>query len=329
MKRVLSGVQSSGKLTIGNYLGSIKNWVNMINEKECYFMIADLHTLTVRKDPEDLREAKKSLIALYLASGLDPKKAHLFMQSDVVAHTMLSWVLSCYTYFGELSRMTQFKDKSKKNEDNINAGLFTYPVLMAADILIYDADEVPVGEDQMQHLEIARDIARRFNKIYGETFKIPRGDMIKPIRIMGLQDPNSKMSKSGENPLDAIYMLDTKEEVEKKVKRAVTDSDAKVYLDKENKPGIYNLLNIYAEFKGVDIKEAEEEFKEYSYKDFKEAVANEINDKLEPIRKRYYEIIKDDKYISEVLEEGKKAAEKIANEKIDEVYRKIGIKLDK
>lgn len=327
MKRVLSGIQSSGKLTIGNYLGSIKNWVKMINEKECFFMIADLHTLTVRKDPEDLIEAKKSLIALYLASGLDPEKVHLFMQSDIPAHTELSWVLSCYTYFGELSRMTQFKDKSRKNADNINAGLFTYPVLMAADILLYDSDEVPVGEDQMQHLEIARDIAKRFNNIYGDTFKIPRGDLTPTLRIMGLQDPNSKMSKSGENPLDAIYILDTKEEVENKIKKAVTDSDAKIYLDKENKPGIYNLLLIYSEFKGIDINKAAEYFKDSSYKDFKEEVAKEINEKLEPIRKKYLKIYEDEEYIKKVLDDGKNKANEIANKKIEEVYKKIGIKI--
>lgn len=327
MKRVLSGIQSSGKLTIGNYLGSIKNWVKMINEKECFFMIADLHTLTVRKDPEDLREAKKSLIALYLASGLDPEKVHLFMQSDVPAHTELSWVLSCYTYFGELSRMTQFKDKSRKNADNINAGLFTYPVLMAADILLYDSDEVPVGEDQMQHLEIARDIAKRFNNIYGDTFKIPRGDLTPTLRIMGLQDPNSKMSKSGENPLDAIYILDTKEEVENKIKKAVTDSDAKIYLDKENKPGIYNLLLIYSEFKGIDINKAAEYFKDSSYKDFKEEVAKAVNEKLEPIRKKYLKIYEDEEYIKKVLDDGKNKANEIANKKIEEVYKKIGIKI--
>lgn len=327
-KRVLSGIQSSGKLTIGNYLGSIKNWKKMIDEKDCFFMIADLHTLTVRKTPEELRENKKNLISIYLASGLDPKKVHLFMQSDVAAHTELSWILSCFTYFGELSRMTQFKDKSAKHADNINAGLFTYPVLMAADILLYDADEVPVGEDQLQHIEIARDIAKRFNNIYGETFRMPRGDMLPTLRIMGLQDPNSKMSKSTENPMDSIYMLDTPEEIEKKVKRAVTDSDGKIYIDRENKPGIYNLLLIYSEFKDIKIEEAEKHFKDKTYKEFKEEVAKSIIDVLEPIRQRFLEIKKDDKYIKSVLEEGKKAAEEIANKKLDEVYKKIGIKLD-
>lgn len=327
-KRVLSGIQSSGKLTIGNYLGSIKNWKKMIDEKDCFFMIADLHTLTVRKTPEELRENKKNLISIYLASGLDPKKVHLFMQSDVAAHAELSWILSCFTYFGELSRMTQFKDKSAKHADNINAGLFTYPVLMAADILLYDADEVPVGEDQLQHIEIARDIAKRFNNIYGETFRMPRGDMIPTLRIMGLQDPNSKMSKSTENPMDSIYMLDTPEEIEKKVKRAVTDSDGKIYIDRENKPGIYNLLLIYSEFKDIKIEEAERHFKDKTYKEFKEEVAKSIIDVLEPIRQRFLEIKKDDKYIKSVLEEGKKAAEEIANKKLDEVYKKIGIKLD-
>lgn len=325
-KRVLSGIQSSGNLTIGNYLGSIKNWLKMIDEKDCYFMIADLHTLTVRKTPEELRKNKKSLIALYLACGLDPKKAHLFMQSDVSAHSELSWILSCYTYFGELSRMTQFKDKSKKNEDNINAGLFTYPVLMAADILLYDADEVPVGEDQLQHIEITRDIVKRFNNIYGETFKMPRADMAPTIRIMGLQNPNSKMSKSSENPMDSIFILDSPEEIIKKIKRAVTDSDSKIYLDKENKPGIYNLLLIYSEFKGIDIKEAEKYFENKTYKELKEEVAESIIYILKPIQDRYYKIKQNEQYIEQVLEEGKNSAEKIANKKLEEVYKKIGIK---
>lgn len=324
-KRVLSGIQSTGKLTLGNYLGSIKNWTKMIDEKDCYFMIADLHTLTVRRDAKQLKEDKKSLVALYLACGLDPRKVNIFMQSDVPAHTELSWILSCYTYMGELSRMTQFKEKSEKNSDNINAGLFTYPVLMAADILLYDSDEVPVGEDQVQHLEIARDIARRFNQIYGDTFKIPAGNKQEMVRIMGLQNPDKKMSKSSDNPNDIIYVLDSEEEIRNKIKRAVTDSDAKVYLDKEKKAGIYNLLNIYSLIKNINIKEAEEHFSEYSYKDLKEEIADTIIDELKPIKERYLKIYANTEYIYEVLNKGKEAALKIANKKIEEVYDKIGL----
>lgn len=324
-KRVLSGIQSTGKLTIGNYLGSIKNWTKMIDEKDCFFMIADLHTLTVRRDPEELRENKRSLVALYLACGLDPKKVKIFMQSDIAAHAELSWVLSCYTYVGELSRMTQFKEKAEKNSDNINAGLFTYPVLMAADILLYDADEVPVGEDQIQHLEITRDIARRFNQIYGDTFKIPKGNKQEMVRIMGLQNPDKKMSKSSDNPNDIIYILDSEEEIRNKVKRAVTDSDAKVSLDKEKKAGIYNLLNIYALIKNIKIEEAEKHFSEYSYKDLKEEIAETIINELKPIQERYFKICENTEYISEVLNDGKEAAEKIANLKLKEVYNKIGL----
>lgn len=324
-KRVLSGIQSTGKLTLGNYLGSIKNWTKMIDEKDCYFMIADLHTLTVRRDAKQLKEDKKSLVALYLACGLDPEKVNIFMQSDVPAHTELSWILACYTYMGELSRMTQFKEKSEKNSDNINAGLFTYPVLMAADILLYDSDEVPVGEDQVQHLEIARDIARRFNQIYGDTFKIPAGNKQEMVRIMGLQNPDKKMSKSSDNPNDIIYVLDSEEEIRNKIKRAVTDSDAKVYLDKEKKAGIYNLLNIYSLIKNINIKEAEEHFSEYSYKDLKEEIADTIIDELKPIKERYLKIYVNTEYIYEVLNKGKEAALKIANKKIEEVYDKIGL----
>lgn len=324
-KRVLSGIQSTGKLTLGNYLGSIKNWTKMIDEKDCYFMIADLHTLTVRRDAKQLKEDKKSLVALYLACGLDPEKVNIFMQSDIPAHTELSWILSCYTYMGELSRMTQFKEKSEKNSDNINAGLFTYPVLMAADILLYDSDEVPVGEDQVQHLEIARDIARRFNQIYGDTFKIPAGNKQEMVRIMGLQNPDKKMSKSSDNPNDIIYVLDSEEEIRNKIKRAVTDSDAKVYLDKEKKSGIYNLLNIYSLIKNINIKEAEEHFSEYSYKDLKEEIADTIIDELKPIKERYLKIYANAEYIYEVLNKGKEAALKIANKKIEEVYDKIGL----
>ena len=245
-KTILSGIQATGNLTLGNYLGSINNWVKMQDEYDCYYMIADLHTLTIRNDPEEFRKRALQVLAIYVAAGLDPEKNVIFLQSHVPAHTQLSWVLNCYTYMGEMSRMTQFKDKSAKHADNINCGLFTYPVLMAADILVYNADIVPVGDDQKQHLEITRDIAERFNSIYGETFKIPEPYIGKQgARIMGLQDPLSKMSKSTTNLNDAIFLNDTPDEIRKKLKKAVTDSENYVRFDKENKPGVSNLMTIY------------------------------------------------------------------------------------
>lgn len=328
-ERLLTGVQSSGNLTIGNYLGSIKSCVLMQEKYESFYMIADLHTLTVRKTPEELRENKKSLLALYLACGLDPKKSCIFMQSSVSAHSELSWILGCNTYVGELNRMTQFKDKSRKNETNVNSGLLTYPVLMASDILLYSPSFVPVGDDQRQHMELTRKIAERFNNIYGNTFKIPKEESVNSIRIKGLQNPNGKMSKSGDNLNDAIYMLDDEETIDNKIKRAVTDSDNKVYYDVENKPGVSNLLTIYAEFKNINIKEAEEYFKDATYKEFKEEVAKAIKEVLLPIREKYYKYLEDEEYLANVIEEGKEKASKIANIKLKEVQDKIGITIFK
>ena len=290
-KTILSGIQATGNLTLGNYLGSINNWVKMQDEYDCYYMIADLHTLTIRNDPEEFRKRALQVLAIYVAAGLDPEKNVIFLQSHVPAHTQLSWVLNCYTYMGEMSRMTQFKDKSAKHADNINCGLFTYPVLMAADILVYNADIVPVGDDQKQHLEITRDIAERFNSIYGETFKIPEPYIGKQgARIMGLQDPLSKMSKSTTNLNDAIFLNDTPDVIRKKLKKAVTDSENYVRFDKENKPGVSNLMTIYGIIKEKNMEEVENEFKGKGYGDFKSAVAEAIVERLDPLQKRYYEL---------------------------------------
>ncbi len=245
-KIILSGIQATGNLTLGNYLGAINNWEKMQDDFECYYMIANLHTLTIRNDPEKLKNNTLNLLALYIAAGINPEKSHIFIQSQVPAHAELSWVLNCYTYMGELSRMTQFKDKSAKHADNINSGLFTYPVLMAADILLYQADLVPVGEDQRQHLEITRDIAERFNKIYGETFRIPEAYITKSAaRVMGLQDPTSKMSKSSTIPNDSIFLNDDPDTILNKIKKSVTDSENIVRYDVKEKPGISNLMSIY------------------------------------------------------------------------------------
>lgn len=332
-KVVLSGMQSSGNLTLGNYLGAIKNWVRFQEDENYirYYMMADLHSLTVDRKPEELRKNKKNLLALYVACGLDPKKNHIFVQSEVPAHSEVTWILNCITYVGELGRMTQFKDKSRKNEENINAGLLTYPVLMAADILIYDSDLIPVGDDQKQHIEIARDIARRFNSKYGNTFIVPgeytqKEETKVKARYMGLQDPTKKMSKSGDNPLDVIYVLDSDEEIDKKIKRAVTDSEGKVYYDEKNKPGVSNLLNIYASIKDIDINDAEDIFKDANYGSFKLEVAKALKEELSPIRKKYEEIINDEEKIFEITKEGNEFANRVANAKKEEIYRKVGLK---
>jgi len=258
---ILSGIQATGNLTLGNYLGAINNWVAMQEQYDCYYMIANLHTLTVRNNPETLRKNTLDLLALYIASGLDPEKNTIFIQSQVRAHSELAWVLNCYTYMGELSRMTQFKDKSEKHSDNINSGLFTYPVLMAADILLYQSSLVPVGKDQKQHLEIARDIGERFNKIYGQTFTIPKSYIpATSAKIMGLQEPTKKMSKSATNVNDVIYLNDTKEDIIKKFKKAVTDSEGIVRFDEVNKPGVSNLMCIYGAILNKNNEEIEKEF---------------------------------------------------------------------
>lgn len=270
-KRILSGIQPSGRLHLGNYLGPLHHWPEMIEEFDCYFFLADLHTITVRQTPAELRKQTLALLAQYIACGLDPEKCVLFIQSHVPAHSQLAWVLNCYTMFGELSRMTQFKDKSAKNADNINAGLFTYPVLMAADILIYQADMVPVGEDQRQHVEICRDIANRFNGIYGDVFKVPEPYIAKVgARIKGLSAPEAKMSKS--QPDGCVFLLEKPEDIQRKFKKAVTDSDASVRFDPAAKPGVSNLIQIYAAATGKSFEAIEAEFDGRGYGDFKKTV---------------------------------------------------------
>ncbi len=325
-KIILSGIQATGKLTLGNYLGAIDNWVKMQEEYECYYMIANLHSLTVRNDPETLRNNTLKIIAIYVAAGLDPEKNNIFIQSQVKEHAELGWILNCYTYMGELSRMTQFKDKSLKHADNINAGLFTYPVLMAADILLYQANLVPVGADQMQHLEIARDIAERFNKIYGKTFVIPEGYITKTSgRIMGLQDPTSKMSKSATNLNDVIFLEDEPEVILKKFKKAVTDSENIVKFDPENKPGVSNLMQIYGSVTSKTMEEVEKEFEGSGYGNFKTKVAEAVVEKLEPIQKKYKELLNNPEYLEKIYKKGADNARKLASKTLDTVKEKIGI----
>ena len=325
-KVILSGIQSTGNLTLGNYLGAINNWKKMQEEYDCNFMIANLHTLTVKNEPEELKNNTLRLLALYIAAGIDPEKSNIFIQSNVHEHAELAWVLNCYTYMGELSRMTQFKDKSAKHADNINAGLFTYPTLMAADILLYKAHLVPVGEDQKQHLELTRDLAERFNKKYGETFVVPE-PYIAPAgaRIMGLQEPTSKMSKSSTIPNDSIFLTDTPEEILKKVKKAVTDSEGIVKYDKENKPGISNLMTIYRAINGKSFEEIEKEFEGQNYGVFKAKVAETIIEALKPIQEKYNDLISKQDYLEEIYKSGAQRASEIAKETLKEVYEKIGI----
>ncbi len=325
-KIILSGIQATGKLTLGNYLGAIDNWVKMQEEYNCYYMIANLHSLTVRNDPETLKNNTLKILAIYIAAGLDPEKNTIFIQSQVKEHAELGWILDCYTYMGELSRMTQFKDKAAKHADNINAGLFTYPALMAADILLYQANLVPVGEDQMQHLEITRDIAERFNKLYGETFVMPEGYVRKSsARIMGLQDPNQKMSKSATNLNDVIFLEDEPDVILKKFKKAVTDSENEVRFNPETKPGVSNLMQIYSSITSKTMQEIEKEFEGHGYGDFKTKVAEAVIEKLEPIQKKYKEILDNPKYLEEIYTKGAESARKLASETLNMVKQKIGI----
>lgn len=328
-KTILSGIQATGELTLGNYLGALNNWVEMQESYDCYYMIADLHTLTIRNNPEELRKNTLKLIALYIAAGLNPEKNTIFIQSHIHEHAELSWILNCYTYMGELSRMTQFKDKSSKHADNINSGLFTYPVLMAADILLYTADLVPVGDDQKQHLEITRDIAERFNSIYGETFKIPEPYISKVgARIMGLQNPTSKMSKSAPDPMDKILLTDEPDVIRKKFKKAVTDSENCVRFDKENKPGVSNLMTIYGIIKNKTMDEVEKEFEGQGYGVFKTAVAEAVVERLEPLQKRYNELLENPEMLKEIYQKGNKKAQEKANKILKEVYKKVGLIVD-
>lgn len=325
-KTVLSGIQATGKLTLGNYLGAIDNWVKMQEEYNCYYMIANLHSLTVRNDPEELKNNTLKILAMYIAAGLDPEKNTIFIQSQVKEHSELGWILDCYTYMGELSRMTQFKDKSSKHADNINAGLFTYPALMAADILLYKADLVPVGQDQLQHLEITRDLAERFNNLYGETFVIPEGFVRKSsAKIMGLQDPTSKMSKTASNLNDVIFLEDEPDEIRKKFKKAVTDSENVVKFDPENKPGVSNLMQIYSSITGKNMDEIEEEFAGSGYGNFKTKVAETVVEKIEPIQNRYKELLNNKTYLEEIYNKGAEKARTLASKTLREVKDKIGI----
>ena len=322
-KRILSGIQPSGDLTLGSYLGAIKNWAALADQYDCYYMLADMHTITVRQVPAELRRHTITQVAAYIASGLDPEKNTLFVQSHVPAHAQLGWVLDCYTMFGELSRMTQFKDKSAKNADNINAGLFTYPALMAADILLYQADLVPVGGDQKQHVEICRDIATRFNGIYGETFKVPEPYIPKVgARIMSLMNPTSKMSKS--DPQGCVFLLDSPEEIARKFKRAVTDSDACVRFDPENKPGVSNLMAIYSTITGQTMEEIEQEFAGKGYGDFKPAVAEAVIEELRPIQERFRQFIGDKAYLEQCYKDNAPKAQRIARKTLQKVMKKVG-----
>ena len=323
-KTIFSGVQPSGNLTIGNYLGAIKNWTELQDKYNCIYCVVDMHAITVRQVPAELRRHTYELLALYIASGISPDKCTLFVQSHVPAHAQLGWILDCYTMYGELSRMTQFKDKSAKNADNINAGLFTYPALMAADILLYGTDLVPVGQDQQQHLELARDIADRFNGLYGNVFTVPEGFIPKAgAKIMSLQEPTKKMSKS-DNDIGSVRLLDTRDEIMRKFKRAVTDSETCVRFDADAKPAISNLLTIYSLTSGESIADAEKRFEGVGYGVFKEAVADAVIAVIEPIQQEQKRLIADKAYLESVLKQGAESAERIARKTLTKVYRKIG-----
>ena len=325
-KVIFSGIQPSGDLTLGSYMGAIKNWVALSDEYECYYCIVDMHAITVRQVPADLRRRALSQLAQYIACGLDPKKNTLFIQSHVPAHAQLGWVLDCYTMFGELSRMTQFKDKSAKNADNINAGLFTYPALMAADILLYQTDLVPVGGDQKQHVEICRDIATRFNNIYGDVFRLPE-PYIPPTgaRIMSLTTPENKMSKSDKDPGGCIYIMESPDDIMRSFKRAVTDSETGhcVYASPE-KPGVTNLMQIYSVCTGKTMDEIEAEFDGKGYGVFKPAVGEAVVETLRPIREEAERLMKDKAYLEDILRDGAERASHTANRTLRKVYKKIG-----
>ncbi len=323
-KTVFSGVQPSGNLTIGNYLGAIKNFAHFSEEYKTFYCVVDLHAITVRQVPAELRRRTYETLALYMACGLDPKKNTLFVQSHVPAHAELGWILDCYTMFGELSRMTQFKDKSAKNAQNINAGLFTYPALMAADILLYGTDVVPVGIDQKQHLELARDVAMRFNQVYGDTFTVPEEYISQDtMKIMSLAEPTAKMSKSDPNQNAVVYILDKKDDVMRKFKRAVTDSDAVVRYS-EDKPGVSNLMTIYRAFTGKSYEDIEAEFDGRGYGDFKLAVGEACADGLAGVRSEFDRLIADKAYLESVMKEGADEASYYARRMMSKVRRKIG-----
>ena len=322
-KRIFSGIQPSGDLTLGSYMGAIKSWVALQDEYECVYCIVDMHAITVRQNPADLRRRALSQLAQYIACGLDPQKSVLFIQSHVPQHAELGWILGCYTQFGELSRMTQFKQKSQQHADNITSGLFTYPVLMAADILLYQADLVPVGADQKQHVELCRDIAQRFNGVYSETFTIPEPFIPKMgARIMSLGNPLNKMSKS--EPEGCVYVMDKPEDIRRKFKRAVTDSEMSIKFDKENKPGVSNLLTIYCAATDKTMEEAEAEFEGQGYGTFKTAVGEAVIDRMRPIREEAERLMADKAYLESIYREGAQRAQYMANKTLSKVQRKIG-----
>ena len=323
-KILFSGMQATGNLTLGNYLGALKNWVNLADEYTTFFSVVDMHSITVRQDPAELRRRARALLTLYIAAGLDPEKNCIYYQSHVSGHAELAWILNCFTYMGEINRKTQIKDNAAKHADNINAGLFTYPVLMAADILLYQADVVPVGKDQLQHLEITRDIAQRFNAIYGDVFTIPEPYMGKAgAKIMSLQDPAKKMSKSDENPNASIYLMDDKDTILRKFKRAVTDSEAQVRY-REEQPGIRNLIDIYGVCTKKTPEEVEREFDGRGYGDFKMAVGEAVAAELAPLQARVAELSKDKAYIDSVIKNNAEKAEYYANKTLRKVQKKIG-----
>ena len=323
-KIIFSGMQPSGLITLGNYLGALNNWTKLQDDYNCLYCIVDMHAITIRQDPVKLRKQAKELLLQYLAVGLDPEKSILYYQSHVPQHAELGWILNCYTYMGELNRMTQFKEKSLSHADNINAGLFTYPVLMAADILLYQTDLVPVGEDQRQHLEITRDIAMRFNGIYGDVFKMPEGYIGKVgARIMALQEPTKKMSKSDENKNNTIALLDEPAVIMNKIKRAMTDSDNEVRYS-EDKPGIRNLIDIYCAVTSKSIQEAEKEFANTGYGTFKKAVGEAVVANLEPIQQKVKKKEKNQDYINDVIKQGAEKASVLAQRTLQKVQKKIG-----
>ncbi len=323
-QRVFSGIQPSGNITMGNYMGAITNWVTMQDIYDCLFCVVDMHAITVRQDPAKLREQSPSLLALLIGCGLDPEKNIMYIQSHVQQHAELSWILNCYTMYGELSRMTQFKDKSQKHADNINAGLFDYPVLMAADILLYNADLVPIGEDQKQHLELARNVAARFNNHHGDVFKIPEPYIPKVGgRIMSLAEPDKKMSKSDANPNAYILLMDKPEDIMRKFKRAVTDSEAKVEF-REGKSGVNNLMTIYSIAAGKSIEEIEREFEGRGYGDFKMAVGEAVVEMLRPIREKTEDLLKNKDYLEEIYSKNALRAAVLAERNLVKIRKKVG-----
>ena len=328
-KVMLSDIKPSGDLTLGSYLGAIKNWAERAEQFDCYYFMADLHALTTRQNPADLRRRTLEQLAQYVACGLDPEKNTLFIQSHVHAHAELGWILNCYTMFGELSRMTQFKDKSKKNADNINGGLFTYPALMAADILLYQPDYVPVGDDQKQHVELTRDVAHRFNNLYGDVFKIPEPYIPKVgARVMDLLDPTSKMSKSDDIGNGRVCLMDKPEDILRKFKRAVTDSDTDehcVRYDPEHKPGVANLMQIYGACTGRSFDAIEAEFAGKGYGAFKSATGDAVVEMLRPIREEASRLIKDKAYLETLCKNGAEKASYIAGKTLRKVYKKVGL----